>query len=361
MVQEPGRGGAAAARPRSEPRRHGHPARAEDDLDRAVAVGPQDPRSVGLEPPDRGRARVAVGIARADRDDRGRRPDGVEERVRRRGPAPVVGDLEDVGPGESTSDEDRVDVLLDVTGEQEPPPVDLTAQDDRDIVDPRAGVGRLIRDRAPVRPEDAEADLVEDEPVAGRELVDAPPARCQLGPEGAVPRPGPAHPRLEQTADAIALEEERQAGHVVLVGVAEDDEVEPAVPGRQAGIEGDDQASGVRPAVDEEPAAVPALDEDRVALADIEDGDVGPVVGPAGRCERQAEERRDEGGRGEARGCPAAVGCGATRADRAVVRRRRRPVPGEGAPAGEPAEESPPDAEPAEEAPACGEQDPDHR
>ncbi len=305
MVQEPGDGGPAAARSRCELRGHADLARTEDDLDRAVAVGSQDPCPVGLEPPDRGRARVAVGIARADRDDRDRWPDGVEERVRGRGPAAVVGDLEDLDAGESTGDEDRVDVLLDVAGEQEPASVDFTEQDDRDIVDRRAGVGRLVRDRAPVRPEDAEADLVEGEPVAGRKLVDAPPACPQLRPEGGVPRPGPAHPRLEQAADAIALEQERQAGDVVLMGVAEDDEVEPPIPGRQAGIEGDDQATGVWSAVDEQAAAAPALDEDRVALADVEDRQVSAVVGPVGRRKRQAEERRGKGDRGEAGGRPA--------------------------------------------------------
>ncbi len=213
----------------------------------------------------------------------------------------MVGDLEELDAGESAGDEDRVDALLDVAGEQEPASADLTEQDDRDVVDPRAGVGWLIGNRAPVRPEDPNVDLVEGEVVAGCEPVDLPAARRQPGPEGFVPRPGPAHPRLEQAADTIALEQQRQAGDVVFVGMAEDDQVEPPVPGRQAGIESDDQATGVRSAVDEEATAAPALDEDRVSLADVEDGQAGALVGPVGGREGQAEQGRGEGDRGQAR------------------------------------------------------------
>ena len=54
---------------------------------------------------------------------------------------------------------------------------------------------------------------------------------------------------------------------MVLVRVGQDDDVDPAVPRREAPIERDEQPVRVRSAVDEQPAAARALDEDRVALA----------------------------------------------------------------------------------------------
>jgi hypothetical protein len=91
----------------------------EGRLHRAIAIGPVEPRAARLDPLDRLRCRMAVRIQRADRDDRDPRPNRVEEGVRRRGPAAVMGDLEQVHPGQAARQQDRVDLLLDVAGEQE--------------------------------------------------------------------------------------------------------------------------------------------------------------------------------------------------------------------------------------------------
>ena len=87
------------------------------------------------------------------------------------------------------------------------------------------------------------------------------------------------HPRLEHAADPIALEQEREAGDVVLVRMAQDQRVDPAVPRRDPPIEGHEQAIGIGAAVDEEPAAPGTLDQDRVALPDIEHRDPGAASG----------------------------------------------------------------------------------
>ena len=46
---------------------------------------------------------------------------------------------------------------------------DLAEQHDRDVVDAGPAVGRLERDLAADRPEHAQCDLVDGQPVAGRE------------------------------------------------------------------------------------------------------------------------------------------------------------------------------------------------
>ena len=96
---------------------------------------------------------------------------------------------------------------------------------------------------------------------------------------------------------AVALEEQRQAGDVVLVRVGQHDEVDAPVPGRQLRIEDDEQPIGIRSAVDEHPAAGVTLDEDGVALSDIEDGHPQATVRP-GRGRQGSADRRGRPGPG---------------------------------------------------------------
>jgi hypothetical protein len=71
--------------------------------------------------------------------DQGQRwPGRLEQLDGRGGPAAVVGDLEDVEPGEAALDEHRVDRLLGITGEQDAPPVHFAQHDDRGVVDRHA-------------------------------------------------------------------------------------------------------------------------------------------------------------------------------------------------------------------------------
>jgi len=89
------------------------------DVDVAVNIGPKELGAVILESRNRLRRRVAVGIAEAGADDGHLRIKRVHERVRRRGPAAVVCDLEhvqrraDLGR-DSGSEQLRIDLLLDI-------------------------------------------------------------------------------------------------------------------------------------------------------------------------------------------------------------------------------------------------------
>ena len=60
----------------------------------------------------------------------------------------MVGDLQELDRGQPTREEARVDLLLDVTGQEEPMAVDLPEEHDRDVVDARAPVGRPFGDRS---------------------------------------------------------------------------------------------------------------------------------------------------------------------------------------------------------------------
>ena len=194
-----------------------------------------------------------VGPGRGDRDAWA---DRVDEGLGRRGLAAVVRDLEQVDPWQALGQQRRVDVLFHVAGQEEPTIADASEEHDRDVVDARTRVRRRRRDATADRPKDRHRQLVDLEAVAGRE---AEPdrragAREALGPRG-IPGPRPAHAGLEDAPDAVAVEEQRQAGDVVLVRVAEDDRIDPPVPRWDPMVEVDEEAVGVRAAIDEQAAA----------------------------------------------------------------------------------------------------------
>ena len=88
-------------------------------------------------------------------------------------------------------------------------------------------------------------------------------------------RPGPAHPRFEHASDVVALEQQRETGHVILVRVGQDHGIDPAIPRWDPPIERDQQAVRVRSTINQQPPASRTLDEDGIALADVEDRDAG--------------------------------------------------------------------------------------
>lgn len=63
-------------------------------------------------------------------------------------------DLEQVDPWQAFAEQARVDVLLDVTHQQEAAWPNLAEQHDRDVVDARATVGRFGWNLPSDRPED---------------------------------------------------------------------------------------------------------------------------------------------------------------------------------------------------------------
>lgn len=222
---------------------------------------------------------VVVG---ADRDERDGGACGVEERRRRRRRTPMVGDLEHVEAGEAGGDELGIDALLRVPREEEPAPGRSAEQHDRDVVDAGPRRRGRCRDRARARPQDLERDVAEAETGAGCECpVRRPDHQCGL--EGCGAGAAPVHPRLIDMPDAISLEDSDQTGDVVFVRVRQDHHVDPPVPRRDHRVELGDDAVGIGAAVDEHASAVAALDQDRVALADVEhDHAVGTADGVHG-------------------------------------------------------------------------------
>ena len=239
----------------------------------------------------------------------------------------MVGDLEDVHPGQAARHELGIDALLDVAGEKEALATDLAEEHDRDVVDRRAAVGRALGDPPGVGPQHAQADVVDREPVSGRESLPGRPLDGALEPRlpGRVAGTGPDHAGLVDTLDTVALEQEDQAPDVILVRVRQDDRVDAAIPRRQSLVEGDEEVARVRPAVDEQPAAPAPLDEDRVALADVDDREARDAVRAVG--DRQAEAGDRDGQRrcGEAR-CAASPSPG--RPPRTRMRQAPRAWPG---------------------------------
>jgi hypothetical protein len=237
-----------------------------------------------------------VGAGRGDRDRwMGRRDEG----RRRRGLAAVMGDLEEVHARDAAGEHDRVDVLLDVAGQQESATADLAVEHDRHVVDAGPRVGWLTGHGAPIGPEDSQADRVNRQAVTRRQTE---ADRCARPAEalepGRIARARAAHARLEDPRDPIAIQQQSQAGHVVLMGMTEDDGIDPSIPGRDVTIEHDEQAIGIRTAIDEQTATVRALHQDRIALADIEHGDPHHARGPDGDDGAGDRQRGHEGERG---------------------------------------------------------------
>jgi hypothetical protein len=230
-----------------------HPPAIKGRLDAPVAVGPIHVRAARLDPGERLRGWMAVRVDGADRDDRDLRPDHVEEGSGRRRPTAVVGDLEQVEPGQAARQQDRIDLLLDVAGQQEALLAERAEQDDRDVVDRRAAIGRGARDGVAVGPQDPQVDRIEPQPVTRGEQLGRSGLQGEIGPERVVGRSRPDHPGLEDPADSVGLDQPGQAAGVVLVRVAQDQDVDPPIPGRDPGVELDDQALGIGSAVDQQP------------------------------------------------------------------------------------------------------------
>jgi hypothetical protein len=199
---------------------------------------------------------MAVRIVGSRRGHRDPRPDRGQERIGRCCPTAVMGDLEQVDPGQPAGQQRRVDVLLHVPGQQEPALADDAEQHHGDVVDPAAGIRGLEGHPATDRPQHAHGDLVDRQPVAG---ADRHPGRCSGSREAIEPRlitrSRPTHPRLEDAAHAIPVQQQGQPRHVILVWMRQHDGIEPPVPGRDPPIELDQKPVWIGPSIDEQSAA----------------------------------------------------------------------------------------------------------
>ena len=124
----------------------------EGHVQRPVEIRAVRRDAVGAQPGERPRRGVPERVPRPDRDQAHGRIDRAQQGVRRRGPAPVVGHLENVDVGEATRHQNGIDSLLDVAREQEALRAHRAEQHDRHVVDPGSRVGRSPRHAARIGP-----------------------------------------------------------------------------------------------------------------------------------------------------------------------------------------------------------------
>ncbi len=85
---------------------------------------------------------------------------------------------------------------------------------------------------------------------------------------------------VDQRTHPEAPERVDQTGHMILVRMAQDQKVDAAREERQIGTQPAEGQLGIRAAVDEHRRPCGRLDQDRVALPDVEHGQVQVAVGP---------------------------------------------------------------------------------
>jgi hypothetical protein len=238
----------------------------------AIEVRPQD-TGPGRREPVQGRSRrMAIGIARPGRGHRDPRSHGVDERLGRGGLAPVMGDLEQINVRQTLRQQLGVDRLLDVAHQQEAAASHLAEQDDRHVVDSGPAVRRLDRHLAADGPQDAERNVVHLQSVTrGETTADRCARPRQTCDPGGITWPRTTHPGLEDPTNVVAVQQQREAGDVILVRVGEDDRVDPTVPGRDVLVEHNQQPIGIRTAIDQQTRTTRPFDQDAVALPDVED------------------------------------------------------------------------------------------
>jgi len=211
----------------------------------------------------------------------------------------VVGHLQEVDPiavGDARRQELRVDGLLDVAGQEQAAGAEVQVQDGRHVVDAGSGIGRLGGHDAPCRPADVHGRRIEAEAIAGDQPAPIDRQPIERVVEGGVTRAGATHPDFGHGPHPVALEEEREAGHVILVRMGQHDQVDPPVPGRQSRVQDDEQPIRVRSAIHEHAAPGVALDEDGVALTHVQDRHPQAPVGPGG-CGKDAADDHERQGR----------------------------------------------------------------
>lgn len=181
----------------------------------------------------------------------------------------MVRDLEQVDGRQVSAKEDGVHPLLDVAREQQSMSSDVAQQDDREVVDLGPAIGRPGRDRSRIRPQDAKSELVDGQPITGRERGSTDVTDDQACPQGRIVRAQADQPGLEHAPDRIAIDQGDEPGDMVGVRVRHDHDVDPPIPGREALVQGDQEPARIRPTVDQETSSPATLNQDRVALAHV--------------------------------------------------------------------------------------------
>ena len=101
-----------------------------------------------------------------------------------------------------------------------------------------------------------------------------------LGKQMVMGRGSRRRPGMKKVADLESAEGLDKPRNVVLVRVAEHDDIDPSRMERQVRTDPTQRELRIRTAVDEHRRAARRLHQDRVSLADVEDGHVQEPVGP---------------------------------------------------------------------------------
>ena len=102
---------------------------------------------------------------------------------------------------------------------------------------------------------------------------------CRVGQQAIVGRIFVTESGVQDCADAEALENLQQAGDVVLVWMAQDEQVDASREEGQVRAQPPQRELRVRAAIHKHGCAARSLDQNGVALADIEHGHVQPAIG----------------------------------------------------------------------------------
>jgi hypothetical protein len=214
---------------------------------------------------------MSVRVVGSNGDDGDPRTGGGEKVSGGGGPTPMVGDLEEVEMGDSARHEDGVDGLLGVAREEEELSTIVAKENDGQVVDPPTLVHWAGGDGDGIGPQDPQLHAVEGEPVARCQAPTREPGCCDRLLPGSVARTGAGDARLQNPTHPVAPHQTGQPAVVIFVGVTEEDDVEAAIPRREAAVEAFEEAVGVGSAVDEETPTVGSFQEDGISLADVED------------------------------------------------------------------------------------------
>jgi hypothetical protein len=178
-------------------------------------------------------------------------------------------------------DQDRFDGCLRVAGEQCSESAVPDDHDHRSVVDVALRQGR--RGIGIGRVDDLDrCGRVEVEVLAGPRERDGDRRRGGIGQQAVVGGILEGDARVQHGGDVEPMEDVQQAGDVVLVRVSQDEQVDPTFEERKVGAQPAQREVRVRPAVDQHRGAGRGLDEDRVALPDVEHGHVQTPIGPRG-------------------------------------------------------------------------------
>ena len=206
-------------------------------------------------------------------------------------------DLEEIDCRQAAGQELRIDLLLDISDQQESMPVHLAEQHDRNVVDARTAVRGPFRDGARVRPQHAKAELVHRQAVARRERSAMDVEREQLCIERSIPWARADHAGLEDLRHGVSIKQGRKPGRVVLVWVGQNHDVNSTVPWWQMLVQSHEESPRIRTAVHEESTSAPALDEDRVPLPHVEHRDARDPVRSLHNYDGKRDHRRRESAR----------------------------------------------------------------